>query len=98
MFGGKAIHELYLEPVRLHYFLRHEKIGLIVSALIIASLTGETEEKIVGRVPLSDLALIDHSALILRRAKQWKYEREVHAFLRRFNALADDWSRSAFPG
>lgn len=69
------------------------KVG---SAFIIASLAGETEGRIKERVPLSDLALIDHGALILRRARRWKYEREVSAFLGRFNALADDWSRSAY--
>lgn len=38
MFGGKVVHELYLDPSKLLFYTRKEKIGAVVSALIIAIL------------------------------------------------------------
>lgn len=84
MFGGKVVHELYFDPSKLLFFTRQEKIGAIVSALIISSLAQK------GDIPLSDQTARTHTRLIIRYAGSLKYGAEVSAFLRRFIALEDE--------
>jgi hypothetical protein len=91
MFGGKVVHELYFDPPKLRFFVKSEKIGAIVSPFITAPLAKESEARIKRAIALSDQALSDHANLIIRRAKRWKYGRQVSAFLRRLKTLEDEW-------
>jgi len=94
MFGGKIVHELYFDPEKMRFFVRREKIGAIVSAFIIASLTRESEPRTETGIALSDQTLMDHTSLIVRHAKLWKFGDEVSAFLRRLKVLEDEWRQS----
>jgi hypothetical protein len=73
---------------------RFEKIGAVVSALVIASLAKESEQRVAEEFPLTDQTLVEHADAIVRRAKRWKYGPEVSAFLRRMKALEDEWRGS----
>ena len=84
-FNGKIVHELYFDTDKLLFFLKDEKVGAVVSAMIIASLASEK------RMPLSSQALMTHAKLILRAANRLKYGRQVSAFLRRLKSLEDQW-------
>jgi hypothetical protein len=96
MFGGKITHELYFDLVKLRFLAKHEKIGAIISAFIIASLAGGSGKGAGERVPLSDQALFDYADLIVRGAREWKSGSEVSAFLRRLKTMEDEWRRAAF--
>lgn len=87
MFGGRVIHELYFDPDKLLFFTMREKIGAVLSALIIAELADKQS------VALSD-NVEDRSNLILREAKRLKYGRQVSAFLRRIKTLEAEWRES----
>lgn len=97
MFGGKVVHELYLDPEKLRFFVKHERIGAIVSAFIIASLAQESKQRIEEEASLFDQVLWLHRQLVLQHAKRWRYAREVSAFLNRLKILEDEWRESAFP-
>jgi len=91
MFGGKVVHELYFDHSKLVFFTKPERIGVIASALIIASLAAKSEGNVNGKLPLSDQLIAEHPELIVRRARNWKYGREVSTFLTRLNELEDEW-------
>ena len=81
MFGGKVVHELYFDPAKLLFFTRQEKIGAIVSALIISLLAKNAP---------SDQMVRTHRKETIQYAKRLKYGTEVSAFLRRINTLENE--------
>ena len=96
-FGGKIVHELYLDTEKLALFTKREKTGAIVSALIISVLADESKKGNHKKVDLSNQALMTHGKYIANYAKRWKYREEVTAFLRRLKALEDEWRHDYFP-
>jgi hypothetical protein len=88
-FGGKVIHELYFDPNKLHLFDRNQKVGTIVAAFIIASLSLETK----GKFPLDNQTLRTRSGEIMDRARRWKHGRAVSSFLKALNLQEDQWNR-----
>jgi hypothetical protein len=90
MFSGKILHELYFDPDKLVFFNNQEKIGAVLSALIISCLAKK------GSLTMSDQELLAHPELIAREGRRWKHGEEVSAFVERLRGLEDEW-RSGIP-
>jgi hypothetical protein len=88
-FGGKVVHELYFDPNKLRRFDKNQKVGAVVAAFIIASLSLETK----GRFPLDNRTLRTRSGEIMNRARRWRYAGAVSSFLKALNFQEDEWNR-----
>ena len=89
MFRGKVVHELCFDTNKLRLFDKNQKVGAVVAAFIIASLSLETK----GRFPLDSQTLRTRSGEIMARARRWKYANAVSGFLKALNSQEDQWNR-----
>ena len=88
-FAGKVVHELYFDPRKLSLFGKQERVGAIVAAFTIASLTTETKR----RFPLDSRTLKSRGRQVIDQARRWKYSGEVSSFLDEMNFQEDQWKR-----
>jgi len=89
-FGGKIVHELYFDTEKLVLFTKREKMGAIVSALIISMLAdrykgGKGGKE--GRLPLSNQAVLTHGRLIVSSTKVGGMEEKLQPFPRELRFL-----------
>jgi hypothetical protein len=91
MFGAKVVHELCFDTEKLWFFVKDEKIGAIVSAFVIASLSEKSKQQARRDFLFSDQSLIERRDLIIERAKRWNYGRQVSAFLERLVRIEKEW-------